>query len=289
MHPREIRLSIRNVELAAIRWPAKSNARILALHGWLDNAQSFAPLAEKMPGHDFVALDFAGHGYSGHRPAGEILHYMDYIADVYAVLKALGWETCILIGHSMGAGVASVFASAFPESVRGLICLDGLGPVTGQEEEAVPRLRKSVRSNLEPLTRNRTVYETVAQAVKARLQASDLSELSAKKLVDRNLVHINNGYVWRSDPRLRLPSLYYLSEPQVNAYLREIQAPTLMVRPTGSAYKAEKVLRARAELINDITWVDVPGGHHAHMDRAEQVLSPLNNFVEKLMADANTA
>ena len=280
--PEEIRLSIRNVELAALHWPANSKTRILALHGWLDNAQSFGPLAEKMPGYDIVALDFPGHGLSGHRPAGEILHYIDYIADVYAVLKTLNWDACVLIGHSMGAGVASLFASAFPEKLQGLICLDGLGPITGQVEDLVPRLNKSVRSNIKSIAQSKSVYESVEQAVQARVQAGNISKSSAKRLVDRNLLEINNGYVWRSDARLRLPSLYYLSEQQAQAYLSEIQVPTLMIRPTESTYRAEKILRARAALISKISWIDVPGGHHAHMDQVDQMLVQLNNFIDKL-------
>ena len=270
--PEEIRLSVRNVELAALHWPANSRIRILALHGWLDNAESFGPMAENIPDYDFVALDFAGHGHSGHRPAGEILHYIDYIADVYEVLKILNWDTCMLMGHSMGAGVASVFASAFPDKLNGLVCLDGLGPITCPADELVPRLNKAIRSNSRSDSKSKTVYESVEQAVQARNQAGDLGESSVRRLVHRNLQHVGNGYAWRSDSRLRLPSLYYLTEHQVRAYLSKIPVPTLMVRPVDSAYRADEILKARAALIRDLTWIEVPGGHHAHMDGIEHLL-----------------
>ena len=280
--PEEIRLPIRNVELAAQHWPAKSMSRVLALHGWLDNAQSFGPLAEKMTNHEIVALDLPGHGHSGHRPQGEILHYIDYIADVFAVLKTLKWDSCVLMGHSMGAGIASLFACAFPEKLRGLICIDGLGPVSAQMHELVPRLAKSVRSIIEPEAQSKTVYESVEQAVQARARAGSMSKSSAKRLVDRNLMEIKNGYVWRSDARLRLPSLYYLSEQQVQSYLSKITVPTFMVRPTESAYRADRILMSRASLIGNLTWINIPGGHHAHMDQVDQILEPLNYFIDNL-------
>ncbi|MGH8027673.1 MAG: alpha/beta fold hydrolase, partial [Pseudoxanthomonas sp.] len=36
--------------------------KVLALHGWLDNAASFLPLAAYLPGVDLVMLDLPGHG-----------------------------------------------------------------------------------------------------------------------------------------------------------------------------------------------------------------------------------
>ena len=287
--PEEIRLLIRNIELAAQHWPAQSKPRILALHGWLDNAQSFAPLAEKLPDCEIVALEFPGHGHSQHRPTGEILHYVDYIADVYAVLAALGWDTCILMGHSMGAGVASMFASAFPEKLLGLVCLDGLGPITGQPHEQAARLNKSVRLNTKSIAKTKTVYASVEQAVNARAQAGDLSRNAVERLVARNLVETHNGYIWRSDSRLRLPSLYYFSEQQAQAYLSEIKIPTLLIRPVDSAYRAKEILTARAALVEDLTWVNIPGGHHAHMDEVDEVVGPLKHFINKVTIGLNTA
>src|SRR5204862_6383008 len=57
---REIGLKSARGTLAALRWTSPSEGapvRVLALHGWLDNAASFAPLAPHLPGLDLVALD----------------------------------------------------------------------------------------------------------------------------------------------------------------------------------------------------------------------------------------
>ena len=63
----EVRLSLPHIELAAHLYGPEEGLPVLALHGWLDNAASFARLAPKLEGLRIVALDFAGHGHSEHR------------------------------------------------------------------------------------------------------------------------------------------------------------------------------------------------------------------------------
>ncbi|HAS30592.1 MAG TPA: alpha/beta hydrolase, partial [Alcanivorax sp.] len=102
--PVERRFRAYGQELAGLQWPGEGEP-VLALHGWLDNAASFQPLAEPL-GHPLVALDFAGHGHSEHRPRHQATHYVDHVRDVLAVADQLGWDRFVLVGHSMGAGVA---------------------------------------------------------------------------------------------------------------------------------------------------------------------------------------
>ncbi|MFW5926442.1 MAG: alpha/beta fold hydrolase [Wenzhouxiangella sp.] len=105
-------------------------ARVLALHGWLDNANSFRALVEVLEDCDLVAIDFPGHGHSQPRPPGTRYHFDDYVFDVVAVLDDLGWPRCHLLGHSLGGAVASVVAGAAPDQVRSVTLIEGLGPLS---------------------------------------------------------------------------------------------------------------------------------------------------------------
>ena len=111
-------------DLAALRYGTRGGTRVLALHGWLDNAMSFAPLAAQLPELDLVALDLPGHGHSAHRPPRTWYHYIDYLDDALLALDALGWDRCVLLGHSLGGAVASVLAAARPERVEGLLLIE---------------------------------------------------------------------------------------------------------------------------------------------------------------------
>jgi pimeloyl-ACP methyl ester carboxylesterase len=48
-------------------------------------------------------------------------------ADIAAVVDSLGFEKFVLVGHSMGGGVALVYAGAHPNRVAGLLLVDPIG------------------------------------------------------------------------------------------------------------------------------------------------------------------
>ncbi|WP_290890037.1 alpha/beta fold hydrolase, partial [Arenimonas sp.] len=128
---REIRLESPRGELAALRGGTAGGPRLLCLHGWLDNAASFLPLAPDLADFDLVALDLPGHGASAHRAPGHDYAFADWIHDVLDALDGLGWDRADLLGHSMGGAIACAVAAAAPARVRRLALVEALGPVAG--------------------------------------------------------------------------------------------------------------------------------------------------------------
>ena len=89
---RETAIDIALGRIAALRWGEPGMPRVLALHGWLDNAASFVPLAPHLPGIDLVAIDLPGHGHSAHLPPGADYSFALAMHNVLDVADALGWE-----------------------------------------------------------------------------------------------------------------------------------------------------------------------------------------------------
>ena len=68
MQPRDIEIKTERMTFSALEWGNADDKPVLALHGWLDNAASFTPLAPRLKNVRLIAVDLAGHGRSQHRP-----------------------------------------------------------------------------------------------------------------------------------------------------------------------------------------------------------------------------
>jgi pimeloyl-ACP methyl ester carboxylesterase len=256
---------------AAKRWGNKNGLPVLALHGWLDNAASFDGLAACLPDIHLVALDMAGHGHSDHRPPGVKYHYLDYIDDVIAVADALGWEKFALLGHSLGAGISSVVAGSFPERVTHLVLLEGIGPMSMEEDNVCQSLSRSVLQMKRYIDRRTVVYPDFESAVEARVKVGDMHMESVRVLVQRNLIETETGLTWRSDPKLKAGSPLYMMEEQVTGFLKGIVTPTLLVIADKGLSKRFLRMKTRIAYVKNIRQQVLPGGHHLHLDDPEPV------------------
>lgn len=270
--PVEQRIRLDGLELAARIWGDASLPPLLAIHGWLDNADSFALLAPLLATRRrVIALDLPGHGQSSHLPAGASYHYIDYVQAVLAAVDALSLERCELLGHSLGAGVASLAAAASPTRIARLWLIEGLGPMGDDGSHTLQRFREALIPRAAERRALRT-FRDIDQAVQARSLASGLAARIARPIVERGLQNVDGGWRWRSDPRLTRSSALRMAESQVHALLRGIDAPTslLLAMPTTS-YLPDAMMQARAACVPDIRVSHLDGGHHLHLQHPQAV------------------
>ena len=90
---RERRFELPGLALAAEIWGEPGERPILASHGWLDNAGSFALLAPLLPECEIVALDLAGHGRSDSRSPDSSYNLWQDVGDLLDVADMLGCTT----------------------------------------------------------------------------------------------------------------------------------------------------------------------------------------------------
>ncbi len=274
----ELRLDLGCGSLAGKRWGAPSLPPLLALHGWLDNAGSFDALAPLLADRwHVVAIDLRGHGQSSHIAPGAWYHYVDYFDDLRAALDALGWQRASLLGHSLGATLASLFAAIYPERVERLLLVEGLGPLTHTLDDALPRLRTALDQHAAFAARRPLrVYATIDEAVAARRMANDLSDAAARAIVTRGVRKVEGGFVWSSDPRLTLASPQRYSEDEVLTMLAGIRAPTrLVLAEPSTSYLPPAMMQARAACVPQMQLTCLPGNHHLHLEHAAAVATAL--------------
>ena len=281
--PRRRLLGTPGLRLAALEWWPGAPRKVLALHGWMDNAASFTPLAPLLAGCNVVAVDLPGHGRSAHRPPGVPYHFIDYVGDALGAADALGWRSFDLLGHSLGAGIGTVAAAVAPERVRSLVLIEGIGPVsagTTDEGAVAGQLGAAIAQLARGSDRPARRYPALAEVVEARRAAGAMSAGAAALLVRRNLVRGADGYRWRTDRRLLFRSPLYLVEAQVRGFLREIRCPSLLVTGAQSQILPAAVVKRRRGWIKGLQVVRLDGGHHLHMDDPAPVADAVNTFYQ---------
>ncbi len=265
--------------IAALRGGNPEGPRVLALHGWLDNAASFAPLAEQLADLDLVMPDLPGHGHSAHLAPGAEYTLGVTVNALLDVADALGWEQFALLGHSMGAGIASILAASVPQRITRLVAIEALGALAETPERTAIRLREGVAAARALLAKQLRVFPDLAAPIRARMQANQLSEASAGLLVERGVVARDDGFVWSSDPRLTLPTLQRLTESQIRYLVAAIECPTRVIyADPPQVYLPEPLRSDRVGLLPRGELVVLPGTHHLHMETPGAVAAAIGGF-----------
>ena len=277
--------------LGGLRGSPGDAPKVLALHGWLDNAASFVPLHPHLPGIELVAADLPGHGASAHLPLAAGYTVVNFARAMFALADALGWQRFSLLGHSLGAAVASVMAAAAPQRIERLVAIEALGALAEDEARTAVRLREAfceTRSARKPLR----VFPDIASAVRARVQAGGIGEAAARLLVERGIAPVTGrdqeddahegGFTWRSDPRLTRDTAVRLSEAQVRDLLGAIECPTRVIyAEPAQHYFPESLRLARFDCLRHGELVRLDGGHHLHMEQPAAVAAAIGDFLAR--------
>jgi len=271
-HPVSLQWQVNTLRLTGLSWGTPGERPLLALHGWLDNAASFAYLAPLLTGYHVVALDLTGHGQSARRSADASYQIWDDLPEILGVLDALGWDTFDLIGHSRGAIIATLLASTFPERVRHLVLLDAVVPEPVAEKEFPRQMRRAMQDKVRLLHSANRMFASVDDATASRADRGLPAE-TGRVLVERNLVTCQQGVTWSTDPRLRGASAVKLTPGQISAVLQALSMPTLLLLSRSTSQRAPQMLDDAQRYIAGLTLHIVDGGHHFHMEPCVDVVA----------------
>lgn len=276
MTPAEHQLAINDLSYSLQRWGEGNATPVLAIHGWLDNSESFAPLAQHLSSIDLVAPDLVGHGRSAHRPASGSYNLWDDLRDLLLIADALGWQRFSLIGHSRGAMIAMLLAASMPGRIASAVFIDGFWPIPEPVEKAPEQLGRHLREynsnrNAQPF------YADVEAAVSARQTCTRLPADVLRPMVMRNLIAQGDGWCWRTDSRLRYASAFKLTDDHNRAFAKAIECPGKVLLADKGMGKYESMVAAIGKLPNLDVQV-LPGDHHLHMASPDALAGHLLPF-----------
>jgi pimeloyl-ACP methyl ester carboxylesterase len=146
---------------------------------------------------------YVGHGRSYHFNKDTSYNFLAYLCSIREVFDSIGWQDSAIIGHSMGASVASTFAATYPDRASSLVMIDGFGPFTRPADKTLAVIRHRLEFDFKLANKtssDRKSYPTLADAIAARMEnvkkfpgKQFISYEAARALVSRYNRHRNRS------------------------------------------------------------------------------------------------
>lgn len=273
-------LNVKGIEIHGLSFGEQHSTKVLALHGWLDNAASFGLLAPLLKNCHVVAVDLPGHGLSGHWPDFNHYHLWAGVEDIELILDELNWPKCNLLGHSMGAAISTLYAGSFSDRLSSLTLIEAIGPMAGTLDDAPKRLRDAIQS-MKVHNPDQKKKAELEDFIKTRLNGPlKLSKTGSEALMSRAVLQGEAGFSWRNDKRLKYTSMMRLPEPLIESFISSISCPVLGIFARDGLFNETSIMQRWTKLNceNTLSWFT--GGHHLHLEGdVLAIAKDLNDFI----------
>ena len=289
MHPAQStteQLTIRGLRYNVRRWGPAEAPRVFMLHGWMDASATFQFVVEALAQDwQVIAPDWRGYGDTDW--LGRAYWFPDYYADLDALLAHYSPDApAQLVGHSMGASIAAVYAGLRPQRVARLAMLDFLGLKPPADENPADHLLAWLDAQSEtPRLRAYPDHATLAR----RLCAANprLTEARADFLARHvSRVRADGQVEMACDPWHKVPSPFLYRIEDAMAAWRRIAAPVLMLE-AGDGFVSQRFdedadeYRRRLSCFADVRVIRLADtGHNLQHDRPDAVAAALEDFLQ---------
>jgi pimeloyl-ACP methyl ester carboxylesterase len=191
-----------------------------------------------------------------------------------------------IVAHSMGGNIALRFAGIYPEQVRQLVAIEGLGPSPSMEaKEAAKtidvRMREWIDTTRKLAGRLPRRYASLEEAFgRMKEENAHLSEAQAWHLTRHGVRQNEDGtYSWKFDNYIRAWPPYDMTRDQLRELWGRITCPTLLIYGSES-WASNPAEDGRAQYFGNARVELVQGaGHWVQHDRLEVFMRLLAEFL----------
>jgi pimeloyl-ACP methyl ester carboxylesterase len=274
------------MRLHYVDWGNEDAPLLLLVHGGRDHARSWDWVARELR-RDFhvIAPDLRGHGDSTWA-VGSSYALSDFVLDIVQLLEAVDRYPVTIVAHSLGGAVSLQYAGAYPERVKKLVAIEGLGPPPAvmKSVAGVPgwkRLTNWVERMQTLAGRRPRHYPSIDDAAHRMLdENSFLSEAQARHLTIHGVARNEDGtYSWKFDNYVRSFSPHRFTEEEVLQLRARTTCPVLLVRGTES-WAGDPDEDGTAKAFPAARVVNIEGaGHWVHHDRFEEFMRVVVSFL----------
>jgi pimeloyl-ACP methyl ester carboxylesterase len=256
------------------------------IHGLGDGSYVWNDFLPTITSHyDTVAVDLRGHGDSDWDPETRY-DVRTHVVDVIHVVRALGLDHLVLIGHSMGGDIAIRVATECCKRIEGLVVVDFC---PNPSPESAQRIRADFDASHQAYP---SIEDYAAWLAATRPLVSKDILLRLAKCALR--AQADMGFRLKADPAItrsrRDESDCEARESVLWTLFPRVPCPVLVVRGAGSAVLHRDVAERMINSFPDARLQSVPSaGHGVVLDNPEGFASAVRPFLSELLTRGATA
>jgi pimeloyl-ACP methyl ester carboxylesterase len=267
-------------------WGNPDAPPLLLIHGGRDHCRSWDWVAEELRDDwHIIAPDLRGHGDSAWSPDGNY-EMSAFVYDLAQLVHQLNLAPVTIVAHSMGGSIATRYTGLYPENVRKLVAIEGLGPSPKVEAERDAigiraRTRKWIDDKRSAAGRQPKRYPTLEAALeRMRGENTYLTDEQARHLTIHGISRNEDGtWSWKFDNYLNIWAAFDMSRDDLHAIWAAITCPILMMYGANSwASNPEK--DGRISHFSTARVVEFENaGHWLHHDQFDRFMREIKAFL----------
>ncbi|MEO6248339.1 MAG: alpha/beta hydrolase [Sphingomicrobium sp.] len=267
-------------------WGNDAAPPLLLVHGGRDHCRSWDWVAERLRDKwHVIAPDLRGHGDSEWSADG-CYYGANFLYDLAQLIHQLDAGPMTIVAHSLGGNIATRFTGLYPDQVRRLVSIEGLGdsPSRQAERTAAPlaeRMRHWIERKRAAAGRLPKRYATLEAALhRMREENPYLSEEQARHLTIHAVNCNEDGsWSWKFDPHLAVGTVEGMPQSDIEALWAAVTCPTLLLYGADS-WASNPARDGRAAKFPAARVVEYEkAGHWLHHDQLERFVRELEAFL----------
>ena len=274
------------LKLHYVDWGNEEAPPLLLVHGGRDHCRYWDWVAEKLRDRwHVIAPDLRGHGDSAWAPDGNY-EMGAFVYDLAQLVHQLDLAPVTIVAHSMGGNIALRYTGLYPENVRKLVAIEGLGPspkVLAERAETpfAERFRKWIDDKRRAAGRTPRRYATLDDAL-ARMMAENayLTPEQARHLTVHGISRNEDGtWSWKFDNYLNVWPVVDLPQVDTESLWSAIACPTLLLYGADS-WASNPAKDGRIAHFRSAEVIEFENaGHWLHHDQFDRFMSTLDDFL----------
>lgn len=274
------------LRLHYVDWGNPSAPPLLLVHGGRDHCRNWDWVAERLrKDWHIIAPDLRGHGDSQWSPDGNYA-MSAHVYDLAQLIHQQHLAPVTIVAHSLGGNISLRYAGIYPETVRKLVAIEGLGPsprmlAERQKKPIEERMRGWVDEARKLSGRLPRRYGSIEEAF-SRMQEENkhLSPAQARHLTEHGVNQNEDGtYSWKFDNYVRAWQPYDMTQDDIERLWTRITCPTLLVYGKESWASNPQDDGRIAKFSNAKVVSFDNAGHWVHHDRLDAFVETVKAFI----------